>query len=46
MLIVEQNSERVAKACTRLVVLREGRVTAFGAPDELTGRVLNAAYFG
>jgi branched-chain amino acid transport system ATP-binding protein len=46
MLIVEQNSERVAKACTRLAVLREGRVTALGAPDELTGRVLNSAYFG
>lgn len=46
MLIVEQNSERVAKACTRLAVLREGRVTAIGAPDELTGSVLNTAYFG
>ena len=46
LLIVEQNSDRVAKACTRLIVLREGRITAAGSPDELTGGRLNTAYFG
>jgi branched-chain amino acid transport system ATP-binding protein len=46
LLIVEQNSDRVAKACTRLIVLREGRVAAEGSPDQLTGDRLNAAYFG
>lgn len=46
MLIVEQNSERVSKACARLAVLREGRITALGVPDELTGKALNTAYFG
>lgn len=46
MLIVEQNSERVAKACSRLVVLREGRITAEGAPSTLSGEALTTAYFG
>jgi len=46
MLIVEQNSERVAQACNRLVVLRDGRISAQGSPIELRGERLNAAYFG
>ncbi|MGP3533980.1 ABC transporter ATP-binding protein [Microbacterium sp. RD1] len=46
MLIVEQNSDRVAKACSRLVVLREGRIVAQGSPTELSGAALNSAYFG
>jgi branched-chain amino acid transport system ATP-binding protein len=46
LLIVEQNSDRLAKACTRLLVLRQGRITAEGTPDQLTGDQLNAAYFG
>jgi branched-chain amino acid transport system ATP-binding protein len=46
MLVVEQNSERVAKACRRLVVLRDGRVVAEGSPDEITGAQLTTAYFG
>jgi branched-chain amino acid transport system ATP-binding protein len=46
ILIVEQNSDRVAKACSRLVVLREGRIVAEGRPDQLAGAALNAAYFG
>ncbi len=46
MLVIEQNSDRVAAACQRLVVLREGRITASGAPGEISGDVLNAAYFG
>ncbi|UFS58336.1 ABC transporter ATP-binding protein [Subtercola endophyticus] len=46
MLIVEQNSERVARACSRMIVLREGRISAEGVPDALTGAALNSAYFG
>lgn len=46
MLIVEQNTERVAKACSRLVVLREGRITAEAEPRLLTAEHLNTAYFG
>lgn len=46
MLIVEQNSERVARACSRLVVLRDGRISIEGSPETLTGAALNAAYFG
>jgi ABC-type branched-subunit amino acid transport system ATPase component len=46
MLVVEQNSERVAKACQRMVVLRDGRVVADGSPDQLTGAQLTTAYFG
>jgi branched-chain amino acid transport system ATP-binding protein len=46
MLIVEQNSDRVAKVCSRLIVLREGRIAAEGSPDQITGERLNAAYFG
>ncbi|MEU7812216.1 ABC transporter ATP-binding protein [Pseudonocardia sp. NPDC049154] len=46
MLVVEQNSQRVAASCDRLVVLREGVVVAEGLPSEITGESLNAAYFG
>ncbi len=46
MLVVEQNSERVAKACVRMIVLRDGRVVAEGSPDELRGTQLTTAYFG
>ncbi|MFC0529112.1 ABC transporter ATP-binding protein [Phytohabitans kaempferiae] len=46
MLIVEQNSQRVAKTCDRLIVLREGAVAAEGSPDVLAGDRLQAAYFG
>jgi branched-chain amino acid transport system ATP-binding protein len=46
MLIVEQNSERVASAADRLIVLREGRIAAEGSPEELQGPRLHAAYFG
>ncbi|MDQ7907487.1 ABC transporter ATP-binding protein [Phytohabitans sp. ZYX-F-186] len=46
MLIVEQNSQRVAKTCDRLIVLREGVIAAEGSPDMLAGDRLQAAYFG
>jgi branched-chain amino acid transport system ATP-binding protein len=46
MLVVEQNSERVAKACERMIVLRDGRVVAEGSPHELSGAQLTTAYFG
>jgi branched-chain amino acid transport system ATP-binding protein len=46
MLIVEQNSERVAKACSRLVVLRDGIIAAEGDPGILRGEQLTTAYFG
>lgn len=46
MIVVEQNSSRIANACSRMVVLRNGRVTAEGTADELDGRRLHEAYFG
>ncbi|TCB97222.1 ABC transporter ATP-binding protein [Micromonospora zingiberis] len=46
MLIVEQNSERVSTACDRLIVLRDGQVSAAGPPAELQGSRLHHAYFG
>jgi branched-chain amino acid transport system ATP-binding protein len=46
MLVVEQNSDRVARACERMIVLREGRIAATGTPATLQGTDLNAAYFG
>ncbi|MFT4289132.1 ABC transporter ATP-binding protein [Nocardioides sp.] len=46
MLVVEQNSDRVARACERMIVLRDGRIAATGAPSALQGAELNAAYFG
>ncbi|ODU07391.1 MAG: hypothetical protein ABS81_01135 [Pseudonocardia sp. SCN 72-86] len=46
MLVVEQNSERVAASCEELIVLRDGRVSAQGPPAELQGKVLQTAYFG
>jgi branched-chain amino acid transport system ATP-binding protein len=46
MLVVEQNSERVARHCDQLIVLRDGRIGARGAPAELRGTALTEAYFG
>jgi branched-chain amino acid transport system ATP-binding protein len=46
MIVVEQNSTRIAKACSSLIVLRNGRVTAAGAADDLQGGRLHEAYFG
>ena len=46
MIVVEQNSTRIAKACSSLIVLRGGRITAEGAADELQGGRLHDAYFG
>ncbi|WP_196073048.1 ABC transporter ATP-binding protein [Nakamurella alba] len=46
LLVVEQNSTRVADICTRMVVLRDGRITATGSPAELVGAALTSAYFG
>jgi branched-chain amino acid transport system ATP-binding protein len=46
MVIVEQNSTRVARACSNLIVLREGRITAVGSSAELQGGRLHEAYFG
>jgi branched-chain amino acid transport system ATP-binding protein len=46
MLVVEQNSERIAKFCDHMVVLRDGRICARGTPAELQGQRLHAAYFG
>jgi len=46
MIIVEQNSTRIARACSSLIVLRNGRVTAEGAADEIQGGRLREAYFG
>lgn len=46
LLVVEQSSERVAATCNRMVVIRDGRVTAEGPPSSLTGSDLSLAYFG
>jgi len=46
MIVVEQNSTRIAQACSSLIVLRNGRVTAEGAADDLQGGRLREAYFG
>jgi branched-chain amino acid transport system ATP-binding protein len=46
MLIVEQNSDRLAKHCDELVVLREGRVSWVGPSADLTSERLHTAYFG
>ncbi|MET9221422.1 MULTISPECIES: ABC transporter ATP-binding protein [unclassified Streptomyces] len=46
MLVVEQNSDRLARASERLIVLRDGRIAATGTPSSLQGAELNAAYFG
>lgn len=46
MIVVEQNSSRIAKACSRMIVLRNGRITAEGTADELDGGRLHEAYFG
>jgi branched-chain amino acid transport system ATP-binding protein len=46
LLIVEQNSDRVAGACSRLLVLRDGRVVDQGGVHEISGSRLHTAYFG
>ncbi|MEU6852154.1 ABC transporter ATP-binding protein [Actinacidiphila alni] len=46
MLVVEQNSDRLAKAAERMIVLRDGRIAASGSTSSLRGAELNAAYFG
>ena len=46
MLIVEQNSDRLAEHCEELVVLRDGRVSWVGPSGELDAGRLHAAYFG
>jgi branched-chain amino acid transport system ATP-binding protein len=46
MVVVEQNSARIAEACSSLIVLRNGRVTAAGTAQDLHGRRLHEAYFG
>ncbi|MFJ1586571.1 ABC transporter ATP-binding protein [Streptomyces sp. NPDC088197] len=46
MMVVEQNSDRLARASERLIVLRDGRIAATGTPSSLQGAELNAAYFG
>lgn len=46
MLVVEQNSDRLARAGERMIVLRDGRIAATGTPSSLQGAELNAAYFG
>lgn len=45
LVIVEQNSDRVMGACNRLIVLREGRITAEGTPESLDVATIHAAYF-
>jgi branched-chain amino acid transport system ATP-binding protein len=45
LLIVEQNSDRVARASSRLIVLRDGSITAEGASDSLDASTIHAAYF-
>jgi len=46
MLIVEQNSQRVARACSRLCVLRDGRVVDEGRVEQIDSARLQRAYFG
>ncbi|HVW42786.1 MAG TPA: ABC transporter ATP-binding protein [Amycolatopsis sp.] len=46
MLIVEQNSDRLAAHCEELVVLRDGKVSWVGPSRELNADRLHAAYFG
>jgi branched-chain amino acid transport system ATP-binding protein len=46
LVVVEQNSVRVAAACSTLIVLRDGRITAEGSASELEGGRLREAYFG
>jgi branched-chain amino acid transport system ATP-binding protein len=46
LLVVEQNSDRVAKACSRLLVLRDGRVVDSLDSEVLDADRLHAAYFG
>ncbi|MFD3486217.1 ABC transporter ATP-binding protein [Streptomyces sp. NPDC058665] len=46
MLVVEQNSDRLARAAERMIVLRDGRIAATGTPATLQGAELNTAYFG
>jgi branched-chain amino acid transport system ATP-binding protein len=46
MLIVEQSPARLRAACSRIIVLRDGVVTADLPADQLTDDVLRSAYFG
>jgi branched-chain amino acid transport system ATP-binding protein len=46
MLIVEQNSDRVTRAASRLYVLRDGQVVDERKTDELDSRELRTSYFG
>jgi branched-chain amino acid transport system ATP-binding protein len=45
MLIVEQNSDRVIDTTNRLVVLRDGSITAEGRSDSIEPATIHAAYF-
>jgi branched-chain amino acid transport system ATP-binding protein len=45
MLIVEQNSDRVVRATNRMVVLRDGSITAEGESASLDASTIHAAYF-
>ena len=46
MIIVEQNSGRVAEVCDRTYVMRLGAIVAEARPSELSEVDLRAAYFG
>jgi branched-chain amino acid transport system ATP-binding protein len=45
-LVVEQNSDRVTQTCSRVIVLRRGRVILDGDPKKLCKEELHTAYFG
>jgi branched-chain amino acid transport system ATP-binding protein len=46
MLIVEQNPLRLKSVCSRIIVLREGNMTAELPAQEVSDEVLQSAYFG
>jgi branched-chain amino acid transport system ATP-binding protein len=46
MLIVEQSPQRLQRVCGRLLVLRDGDVTADGPVDAIGEVALRSAYFG
>jgi branched-chain amino acid transport system ATP-binding protein len=46
MLIVEQSPLRLQKVCGRLIVLREGKISAESRASEMSETALRRAYFG